>query len=96
MHIVEMLGTAPKATGLMESASFLVDVTSMSLVCRRWNKVVRSTYAVWKSVCDWRWDWLTNVWPLYEDDMDQERDKSRWLNRCLKMAGAYQRQDGEK
>jgi len=56
MNIAEMLGTPPKGTNYdMKAAVHVRDVCSMSEVCQRWKKMVRSHDALWRSVCEWRW-----------------------------------------
>jgi len=57
-----MLGTPPmSAEGegpKYEPLSFISAFTSMSQVCHRWKKMVRSSDGVWRSICEWRWPWL--------------------------------------
>jgi len=54
MVVAEMPGPPPgKLHDKM--AAFIKDLSSMSLVCQRWKKVLRYHDALWRSTCGWRW-----------------------------------------
>lgn len=79
----------------MDSAPFLSNILSVTQVCRRWKKVVRSSDTLWRPVCNWRLRWaqkhgLLEILGLVDPPrlrraiVGAEGGESKWLGLCLK------------